>query len=79
VPFREAHHVTGRLVRRADEKGVALEGLKLSDMRAVEPRITKAVFAVLGPENAVRLRTSAGGTAPKLVRRAVMQARKRYL
>jgi argininosuccinate lyase len=48
-------------------------------MRAVEPRITKAVFAVLGPENAVRLRTSPGGTAPKLVRRAAVQARKRYL
>ena len=79
VPFREAHHVAGRLVRRAEEKGVALEDLPLAEMRAVEPRITKAVFAVLGPENAVRLRTSPGGTAPKLVRRAAVQARKRYL
>jgi argininosuccinate lyase len=79
VPFREAHHVTGRLVRRAEEMGVALEDLPLAVMRAIEPRITKAVYSVLGPENAVRIRTSPGGTAPKLVRRATAQARKRYL
>ncbi|HTJ01746.1 MAG TPA: argininosuccinate lyase [Methylovirgula sp.] len=64
LPFREAHHVTGRLVARAAEKGVGLEDLSLADMQAEEPRITKDIFAVLGVENSVKSRTSYGGTAP---------------
>jgi argininosuccinate lyase len=64
LPFREAHHVTGRLVARAAEKGVGLEDLSLADMQAEEPRITQDIFAVLGVENSVKSRTSYGGTAP---------------
>ncbi len=45
IPFREAHHVTGRIVAAAESAGVALEDLPLAEMQAVEPRITKAVFA----------------------------------
>jgi argininosuccinate lyase len=67
MPFREAHHVTGRLVGRAGEKGVGLEDLSLAEMQAEEPRITQAVFAVLGVENSVKSRTSYGGTAPENV------------
>ena len=69
MPFREAHHVTGRLVAAAAERGVGLEKLSLDDMRAVEPRITAEVFGVLGVEKSVRSRTSYGGTAPANVRR----------
>jgi argininosuccinate lyase len=69
MPFREAHHVTGRLVAAAAERGVGLERLSLEDMRAVEPRITAEVFGVLGVEKSVRSRTSYGGTAPANVRR----------
>ncbi len=68
LPFREAHHITGRLVAIADEQKKDLEKLSLAEMRAVEPRISQEVFAVLGVENSVRSRTSFGGTAPKNVR-----------
>ena len=69
MPFREAHHVTGRIVGLASDKGIGLESLSLDAMQAVEPRITAEVFAVLGVERSVRSRTSYGGTAPAQVRR----------
>ncbi len=69
MPFRDAHHATGRIVALASARGVALEKLTLAEMQAVEPRFTAEVFAVLGVENSVRSRTSYGGTAPRNVRR----------
>jgi argininosuccinate lyase len=69
LPFREAHHVTGRMVALASTHGVGLEKLKLEQMRSVEPRVTADVFAVLGVERSVKSRTSYGGTAPANVRR----------
>jgi argininosuccinate lyase len=68
LPFRQAHHVTGRLVGVASAKGVGLEVLSLAEMQQAEPRITEAVYAVLGVENSVASRTSYGGTAPDNVR-----------
>ncbi|GEP04516.1 argininosuccinate lyase [Methylobacterium oxalidis] len=68
LPFRDAHHVTGRLVGAASARGVGLEELSLSEMQAAEPRITQAVYAVLGVGNSVTSRTSYGGTAPDNVR-----------
>ncbi len=69
TPFREAHHVTGRIVALASERGVALEKLSLADLQSVEPRITADAYDVLGVERSVRSRTSYGGTAPANVRR----------
>jgi argininosuccinate lyase len=69
LPFREAHHVTGRLVALAADRKISLEKLSLADMQEVEPRITDDVFAVLGVEKSVRSRTSYGGTAPANVRK----------
>ncbi len=69
MPFREAHHVTGRIVAIAAGRGAALEKLKLEEMQSVEPRITEDVFDVLGVERSVKSRTSYGGTAPANVRR----------
>ncbi|NNG05763.1 MAG: argininosuccinate lyase, partial [Inquilinus sp.] len=68
MPFREAHHVTGRLVKLAEQRGVGLEALDVAEMQAVEPRITAAVFDVLAVEASVASRTSGGGTAPARVR-----------
>ncbi|TAK47550.1 MAG: argininosuccinate lyase [Xanthobacteraceae bacterium] len=68
MPFREAHHVTGRIVARASEAGVPLHRLALAAMREIEPRITEAVFDVLSVQSSVKSRTSFGGTAPKNVR-----------
>lgn len=65
MPFRDAHHVTGRLVGLASEKKIGLEKLSLAEMQAVEPSITEEVFAVLGVDQSVKSRTSYGGTAPR--------------
>lgn len=69
LPFRDAHHITGRIVAAAAAKGVALHRLPIAAMQAVEPRITPEVFAVLSVERSVKSRTSYGGTAPANVRR----------
>jgi argininosuccinate lyase len=79
MPFRQAHHVTGRLVKMAEDKGCGLEDLALADMRSVEAGITEAVFDVLGVDNSVASRTSFGGTAPVAVRARIEDARKRFL
>jgi argininosuccinate lyase len=68
LPFREAHHVTGRIVAVAADRGAALDKLSLSDLQAVEPRITQDVFSVLSVDKSVRSRTSYGGAAPANVR-----------
>jgi argininosuccinate lyase len=68
MPFRQAHHVTGSLVKLASDGKVGLEKLTLAQMQSVEPQITEAVFGVLGVEKSVRSRTSYGGTAPANVR-----------
>ena len=68
MPFREAHHVTGRIVAKASETGVALDQLPLAAMQAIEPRITADALAALSVRSSVASRTSYGGTAPKNVR-----------
>jgi argininosuccinate lyase len=79
LAFRDAHHATGGIVKRAEERGCALADLPLEEMQAVEPRITEAVYEVLDVERAVASRTSLGGTAPERVRAAVAAARERFL
>ena len=79
LPFRDAHHVAGALVKLADEKGCALDALTLADMQKICPAITDEVFSVLGVDESVASRTSAGGTAPANVRQAVGRARERFL
>lgn len=68
MPFRDAHHVTGKIVAAASKAGVALDALPLKTMQTVEPKITKDVFGVLSVESSVKSRVSFGGTAPKNVR-----------
>jgi argininosuccinate lyase len=68
IPFREAHHIAGRIVAKAAEAGTALHRLPLAAMREVEPRISDDVFSVLSVDRSVKSRASYGGTAPKNVR-----------
>jgi argininosuccinate lyase len=68
LPFREAHHITGRIVAQAAQAGLPLHRLPLASMQAVEPRISEEIFAVLSVERSVASRVSHGGTAPKNVR-----------
>src|SRR6202166_857678 len=67
MPFRDAHHVTGRIVALASNAGVPLHELPLQDMQAIEPKITAEALSVLSVEASVKSRTSYGGTAPKNV------------
>jgi argininosuccinate lyase len=79
LPFRQAHWVSGQAVKLAENQGCLLSELDLSELQAIEPRITAAVFDVLSVERSVASRTSYGGTAPDNVRQAVAAARKRFL
>ncbi|MEQ8322750.1 MAG: argininosuccinate lyase [Rhodospirillales bacterium] len=79
MPFRDAHHVTGALVKMAEDRGCGLEDLSLADMQSVEAGITDAVFDVLGVDNSVASRKSFGGTAPDNVRARISAARERWL
>jgi len=76
VAFRDAHHITGTIVKLAEDKGCLLEDLPLADMQSVDERITKAVFDVLSVNASVSSRTSFGGTAPSMVKAAVEAAKK---
>ena len=77
LPFREAHHVTGRAVARAEALGVALDAVPLAELQAIDDRIDEAVYGVLSVDASVASRTSFGGTAPDRVRAAVATARDR--
>lgn len=79
LPFRDAHHITGSLVARAEEKGCPLAELPLDDMRQVEEGIAEAVYSVLSNDASVASRTSFGGTAPERVREAIAAAKEHYL
>ena len=78
LTFREAHHVAGRLVRLAETKGVRLKDISLAEMRAVEPKLTRAVYRVLDVAASAASRRSEGGTAPERVRVAVKDAKRRF-
>jgi argininosuccinate lyase len=75
VPFREAHHITGRAVKAADERGCPLWELPLEALQAVDARLAPSVYDVLSPESSVRSRTSYGGTAPDQVRARIAEAK----
>ncbi|KTQ95694.1 argininosuccinate lyase [Aureimonas ureilytica] len=77
LPFREAHHVTGRAVAMAEERRVALEALPLEDLRQLDARITDAIYSVLSVDASVASRTSFGGTAPDNVRAQARHWRER--
>ena len=74
LPFREAHHVTGRAVARAEALGVALDAVPIDDLRAIDDRIDERVYGVLSVDASVASRTSFGGTAPANVRAAIAAA-----
>jgi argininosuccinate lyase len=76
LPFREAHHVTGRAVKLAEERGLALWELPPDALAGLDARIGRGVFAVLSPEASVKSRTSFGGTAPAAVRKRIEAAKK---
>ena len=76
VPFREAHHITGRAVKAAEERGCELAELPLNILQSIDARIDSRVFDVLSIDASVRSRTSYGGTAPGRVREQIAVAKK---
>jgi argininosuccinate lyase len=70
-PFREAHHIAGAVVKRAEDLGVDLDQVPLADMQAIEPAITADALTVLGVEASVKARMSYGGTAPDRVKEQI--------
>ncbi|MFD2204422.1 argininosuccinate lyase [Kiloniella antarctica] len=79
LPFRDAHHVTGTIVKLAEDKKCDISQLNLSEMQTVEPRITDDIFRVLTVEQSAQSRTSFGGTAPENVKKSAKAARERFL
>ena len=77
MPFRDAHHVTGRVVALAESKKLPLDRLALEDLQPIHVAITDQVYSVLSVQNSVKSRTSFGGTAPAEVRRQIRYWRKR--
>ncbi|MFZ5664894.1 MAG: argininosuccinate lyase [Pseudomonadota bacterium] len=75
IPFREAHHITGAVVKLAEGRGVALDALALDELQAIDPRITESVYPALSVDASVASRNSYGGTAPDQVRQQVARAR----
>jgi len=73
LPFREAHHITGAAVKRAEALGCDLPALPLAELQALEPRVTDGVYRVLTPQASVASRTSYGGTAPDQVRAQIQR------
>ena len=77
MPFRDAHHVTGALVKMAEDKGCDLHELSLAEMQTVEPKIQSEVVLALTVDNSVGSRASYGGTSPKRVREQIERWRER--
>lgn len=77
LPFRRAHHVTGAAVKRAEALGVDLMQLPMTELQALEPGVTEAVYKVLSPEASCASRISFGGTAPDQVRARIAEWRQR--
>ena len=75
VAFREAHHITGRAVKAAEERGCDLADLPLDLLKTIDDRIDERVYDVLSIDASVRSRTSYGGTAPQRVREQVASAK----
>ena len=79
IPFRDAHHLTGKIVLLAESKMISLENLTLEDIQGVVPNADTEILEVLKIHNSVSSRTSYGGTAPKNVLKAIKSAKKRFL
>ncbi|WP_298161362.1 argininosuccinate lyase [Brevundimonas sp.] len=77
LPFRQAHHVTGAAVKRAEQLGVGLAQLPLAELQSLHPGVTEAVYKVLTPEASCASRQSFGGTAPEQVRARIAEWKSR--
>ena len=78
LPFRDCHHITGRIVKLAENKKINLDELKLSEMQEIEPKITQDIFNVLSVQNSVNSRNSYGGTSLNEVKKSIEKAKQGF-
>ncbi len=78
LPFRQAHHLTAKIVALAVHKKKLLSALSLKEFQSIEPKITKTILSVLRASDSADSRVSFGGTAPANVKKAVAEAKKRF-
>ncbi len=78
LPFRDCHHITGRIVKLAENKKINLDELKLSEMQEIEPKITQDIFNVLSVQNSVNSRNSYGGTSLNEVKKSIEKAKQSF-
>lgn len=76
IPFRDAHHITGKIVKMAEEKNLELHQLKISDLQKIEKNISQNIFEVLSVENSVSSKTSVGGTSESSVKKQISENKK---
>lgn len=76
IPFREAHHITGKIVKLAEQKKLDLHQLKLADFKSVESKITQDIFKFLSVKNSTQSRQSYGGTSPSQIKKQLINAQK---
>ena len=76
IPFRQSHHITGSIVKMAEDKNLQLHQLKLGDLQKIEKKITKDIFNFLDVKSSVNSRESYGGTAPIMVKKQIIEAQK---
>lgn len=79
IPFREAHSITGRVVKYAEKNNLTLEEVSINEFKKIDKRITNNILKVLTLENSLESRNSYGGTAPKLVKKALKKAKIKWL
>jgi argininosuccinate lyase len=75
MPFRSAHHITGQIVKLAENKGLELHELTLQEMQQIEAKISEDIYEVLTVENSVASRTSIGGTSQVRVQEEIIKAK----
>ncbi|MDZ4828781.1 MAG: argininosuccinate lyase [Phycisphaerae bacterium] len=76
VPFREAHHQVGRLVRSAIEEKLGLEELTVEALQQYAPKVGNDVYTALTVNASLRKRSTTGGTAPSSVESALDRVRR---
>ncbi len=79
IPFRDAHKITGKIILLAEKKDCSLDELSLEDLRSIEPRIDSNIIKSISISSSILKKTSFGGTSPRLVLKAISEAKRRYL
>ncbi len=79
IPFRDAHKITGKIILLAEKKDCSLDELLLEDLRSIEPKIDGNIMKSISISSSILKKSSFGGTSPRLVLKAISDAKRRYL